>query len=114
MLSLPRRAHNLVFGFEQRPWEFRLANDAPQGSTSNRIVKGHRNGYRRALPTLLHDSVAALLPACGKSVPFKDPTNLGARKDPELPNRHLDLSDKNLVMEAAGNLGRAGCFEKQR
>jgi hypothetical protein len=66
----------LVFGFEQRLGEFRLSNDAPQGSTPDRIVKGHRNGYRRALPTLLHDSVAALLPNCGKSVLFKDPTNL--------------------------------------
>jgi hypothetical protein len=34
----------LVLGLEQRPWEFRLSNDAPQGSTSDRIVKGHRNG----------------------------------------------------------------------
>jgi hypothetical protein len=55
---------------------FLLSNDAPLGSTPDRIVKGHRNGYRRALPTLLHDSVAALLPDCGKSVLFKDATNL--------------------------------------
>jgi hypothetical protein len=67
---------SLVFGFEQGLWEFRLSNDAPQGSTSDRIVKEHRNGYRRALPTLLHDSVAALLPDCGKSGLFEDPTNL--------------------------------------
>jgi hypothetical protein len=73
----------LVLGLEQRLWEFRLSNDAPQGSPSDRIVKGHRNGYRRAIPTLLHDSVAALLPDCGKSVLFEDPTDLRARKDPE-------------------------------
>jgi hypothetical protein len=76
MLSLGAAVRSLVFGFEQRLGEFRLSNDAPQGSTSDRIVKRHRYGYRRALPTLLHDSVAALLTDCGKSMLFEDPTNL--------------------------------------
>jgi hypothetical protein len=67
---------SLVFGFEQRPWEFRLSNDAAQGSSPDGIVKRHRYGYRRALATFLHDSVAALLADRGKSVVFKDPTNL--------------------------------------
>jgi hypothetical protein len=67
---------SLAFGFDQRLWEFRLSNDAPQGSTPDRIVKGYRNGYRRALPRPLHDSVADLLAGCGKSVLFTDPTNL--------------------------------------
>ena len=71
-----RAERRLVVGFEQRLWEFRLSNNAPEGATSDRIVKGHRNGYRRTIPTLLHDSVAALLPDCGKSVLFEDPTNL--------------------------------------
>jgi hypothetical protein len=62
--------------FEQRLWEFGLSNDTPQCAAPDRVVKGHRNGYRRALPTLLHDSVAALLPDGGKPVLFENPTNL--------------------------------------
>ena len=67
---------SLILGFEQGLWEFRLSDDAPQGSTSDRIVKRYRYGDRRALPTLLHDSVAATLTNCGKTVQFKDSTNL--------------------------------------
>ena len=73
----------LVFGFKQRFREFRLPNDAPQGSTSDRIVKRNRNGYRRCLQTLLHDPVAALLPDGGESVLFENPTDFQARKNPE-------------------------------
>jgi hypothetical protein len=76
VLSFSAALRSLVFGFEQRPREFRLSNDAPQGSTPDRIVKRHRDGYRRALPVLLHDSVAALLTDCGKSMLFENPTNL--------------------------------------
>ena len=31
-----------------------------------------------------------------------------------LPNRNLNLSDKDLVVKAAGNFGRGGGFEKER
>jgi hypothetical protein len=31
-----------------------------------------------------------------------------------LPNRHLNLSDKDLVVKAAGDFGRGGCFKKER
>lgn len=73
----------LVFGFKRRSREFRLPNDAPQGSTPDRIVKRNGNGDRRFLQALLHDPVAALLPDCGESVLFENPTNLRARKNPE-------------------------------
>lgn len=76
MLSFGAAVRSLAFAFEQRLWEFRLSNDAPQGSASDRIVKRYWYSYRRALPALLHDSVAALLTDCGKSVLFKYPTNL--------------------------------------
>src|ERR1035437_5940224 len=60
--NLAPQTDSLVFGLKQRFREFRLPNDAPQGSASDRIVKRNRNSYRCCLQTLLHDSVAALLP----------------------------------------------------
>ena len=43
-----------------------------------------------------------------ESILFEDATNLRARKNPELPNRNLNLSDKNLRVKAAGDLGGRG------
>src|ERR1035441_5235284 len=72
----------LVFGFKQRFREFRLPNDAPQGSTSDRIVKRNRIGYRRCLQTLLHDPVAALLPDGGESVFVRESDRFPSPKEP--------------------------------
>jgi hypothetical protein len=55
-----------------------------------------------------------LLPDRCDSVLFENPTDLRAQKTRNLPNRHLNLSDKNLVAEAAGDLGRGCCFKKKR
>ena len=82
--SLVSQRDSLLFGLKQRLREFRLPNDAQQRATPDRIVKRNRNGYRRCLQTLLHDSMAALLADCGESVLFENPANLRARKNPEL------------------------------
>ncbi len=65
MLSFGAAERNLVLGFKQRFREFRLTNDASQGSTPDRIMKWNGNGYCRFLQARLHDPVAALLPGCG-------------------------------------------------
>jgi hypothetical protein len=91
----------LVFGLKQRFRKLRLPNDNPQGPASDWVVKRNRNGYGRCFQTLLHDPVAALLADCCEAVLFENPTR-------SLPNRHLNLSDKNLVAKAAVDFGRGG------
>ena len=57
-------------------------------------MKGHRNGYRRALPTLLHDSVATLLPDAANPCCSRIRQTSEPERTRSLPNRHLRLSDK--------------------
>ena len=76
------RDDRLVLGFKQRFREFRLPNDASQGSTPDRIVKRNRNGYCRFLQALLHDPVAALLPGCGESVFVRESDKFPSLKEP--------------------------------
>jgi hypothetical protein len=73
----------LRLGFKQGFREFRLPYDAPQRSTPERIVKRNRDGYCRIIQTLLHDSVAALLPDCGESMLFENPADFRARQYPQ-------------------------------
>lgn len=73
----------LALGFEQGLREFRLANDAAQGSAADRVVQGNGNGYRGCLETLLHDPVAALLADRGESMLFENPANFRARENSE-------------------------------
>jgi hypothetical protein len=110
--NLAPQTDSLVFGLKQRFREFRLPNDAPQGSASDRIVKRNRNSYRCCLQTLLHDSVAALLPdeanpCCSRIRQTSEP-----ERTRSLPNRHLDLSHENFAMKTPGDFGRGGSLEE--
>ena len=57
--------------------------------------------------------MAAALANRDESILFENPANFRARKDSKLPNRYLDLSDKNVAVEPARNLGRVRRLEEQ-
>jgi hypothetical protein len=58
--------------------------------------------------------MAALVADSSESMLFKDRQTSKPERTRSLPNRHLDLSDEHFIMEAAGDLGGVGGFEKQR
>ena len=103
-----------LLSLKQRSGEFRLPNDAQQGTAWRVIVKRNRNCYRGRLQTLLHDPMAASLADCDESV-F---SRIRQISDPErtrsLPNRNLNLRHENFVAGAPGDFGRGGSFEEQR
>ena len=76
-------------------------------------MKRDRNGYGCPINPFLHNPMTAALTDGKKSVVFENLADFRARRTRSLPNRNLDLRDKDFVVEPLDDFRRVRRFEEK-
>jgi hypothetical protein len=100
---------------KHRSRKSRLPNDVHQRTSPNCAVQRYGDGNCTAIICVsLHYAVTTLLSHFAKAVLFGILQTSAPERTRSLPNRHLNLRDKDFRMHSAFNLRWRSCLEKQR